>query len=199
MNGGEEKTLALGGGGKEIKGKAMLSLEEFNMVPGDVVSFYATVKDAKTTAQTDMYFLEAQPFEKEYSQSQQGGGGGGGGGEQETKVSERQKELIAATWNQLRNRFATPVQNKESAKFLSEQQAKLSEQAKSLAQRMRSRETGGSSAEFEQFAKNMDQAVKAMGGASGKLKEAQLQPSLADQQKALQYLMRAEAIPSSPA
>ena len=32
-----------------------------------------------TTSQTDMFFIEAQPFEREYSQSQQAGGGGGGG------------------------------------------------------------------------------------------------------------------------
>ena len=195
VNGGEEKSVVLGKGGKEIHAKTMLSLEDFSMVPGDVVSFYATARDAKTTAQTDMYFLEAQPYEKEYSQSQQGGGGGGGGeGGQDSKVSERQKEIISATWNQIRNRFSTPAQQQENAKFLSEQEAKLSEQAKSLAKRMRSRELTGGNQEFEQFAKNMDEAVKAMGGAVDKLKVAKLQPSLADQQKALQHLMRAEAI-----
>ncbi len=196
VNGGDEKVVPLGKGAKEIHGKTLLSLEDFKLVPGDVVSFYATAKDAKHVAQTDMYFLEAQPYEKEYSQSQQGGGGGGGGGEEggDNKVSERQKEIISATWNQLRNRFATPAQQKENAKFLSDQEAKLSEQAKSLAKRMRSRELTGGNQEFEQFAKNMDEAVKAMGSAVEKLKETKLQPSLPDQQKALQHLMRAEAI-----
>ena len=53
------------------------------IAPGDIVSMYASSKDARTTSQTDMFFIEAQPFEKEYSQSQQAGGGGGEGEEQE--------------------------------------------------------------------------------------------------------------------
>ena len=53
---------------------------DFNLAPGDIVSLYATAKDARNTSQTDMFFIEAQPFEREYSQSQQGGGGDGGGG-----------------------------------------------------------------------------------------------------------------------
>ena len=41
----------------------------------------------------------------------------------------RQKEIIAATWNQLRNRFAEKKSLAENAKFLSEMQAKLKDQA----------------------------------------------------------------------
>ena len=68
------------------------------------MSLYATAKDARKTANTDMFFIEAQPFERNYTQSQQEGGGGGGGGgddgNQQNQISERQKEIITATWNQ---------------------------------------------------------------------------------------------------
>ena len=51
-----------------------------------------------------MFFIEAQPFERNYTQSQQDGGGGGGGGgddaNQQNQISQRQKEIITATWNQ---------------------------------------------------------------------------------------------------
>ena len=83
---------------------------------------------------TDMLFLEAQPFEREYQQSQQMGGGGGGGGEQDEQgVSQRQKEIIAATFNQIRDKGRDKAAEAENAKFLSEMQAKLRDQSRSLA------------------------------------------------------------------
>ena len=83
VNGGPEKTVPVANvkGQKTAEGKTLLSLEDFKLVPGDIVSMYATAKDARNTSQTDMFFIEAQPFEREYSQSQQGGGGGGGAAE----------------------------------------------------------------------------------------------------------------------
>jgi len=46
-------------------------------VPGDLVSVYATAKDANSVeAHTDMMFIQADPFEREFTQSQEQGGGG---------------------------------------------------------------------------------------------------------------------------
>ena len=58
----------------------MLSLEDFKLVPGDIVSLYATARDGKNSAKTDMFFIQAVPFEFEYIAVAGGGGGGGGGG-----------------------------------------------------------------------------------------------------------------------
>src|SRR5262249_8014042 len=92
VNGGPEKTGRVGGKGQRPgEGGPWLPVEVFKFVPGDVVSLYATARDARTTMRTDMFFIEAQPFEKEYSQSQQGGGGGGGGeNEDQNGISKRQ-------------------------------------------------------------------------------------------------------------
>ena len=69
--------------------------------PGDVVTYYAEARDSSNVARTDIYFIEIQPFNRRFSQSQQGGGGGvGGGGQQEqNEISRRQKEILTATWN----------------------------------------------------------------------------------------------------
>ena len=106
-------------------------------------------------------------------QSQQmGGGGGGGGGEDESGVTQRQKEIIAATFNQIREKRKDNAAETENAKFLSEMQAKLRDQSRSLAQRMRSRELSQQNAEFQSFAKDMEAAAVAMGEAADKLKAA---------------------------
>ena len=96
--------LKKSGGEKQMQGKTTLAFEDFKVVPGDIVSFYATASDAKNTARTDLMFAQAEPFDLRFKQSQQmGGGGGGGSGNESSQISERQKEIIAATWNELRN------------------------------------------------------------------------------------------------
>ncbi len=197
VNGGPEKTVSLldKKAQKQASGSTLITLEDFQLVPGDVVSLYASARDARNTARTDMYFLEAQPFEREYTQSQQMGGGGGGGGEgqQQNQISQRQKEIISATWNQSRNTAADRAAAAANAKFLSDVQAKLRDQAKSLAERMRSRELASQNEEFSSFSKDMDAAAEAMGQAAGKLKTQNWKDALPSEQKALQHLLRAEA------
>src|SRR6185369_14206516 len=93
-------------------------LESQGLVPGDVVSYYAIARDAKTESKTDIFFVEVQPFEREFFQSQQGGGGGGGGGGEDdsSEISRRQKEIVAATWNLARDRALDKQMAAEHAK-----------------------------------------------------------------------------------
>jgi hypothetical protein len=196
VNGSPEKTVNMlqAKGSKQATGQTLISLEDFNLQAGDVVSLYATAKDARTLTRTDMVFIETQPFEKNYSQSQQGGGGGGGGGQQEQdEISKRQKEIIAATNNAIRGGPKDRSATAENAEFLSEVQAKLKQQAESLAQRATSRELAGANQEFQAFVKEMQAAGAEMQPASDKLKAQQWKEALVPEQKALQHLLRAEA------
>jgi hypothetical protein len=197
VNGGAEKTVPMlkQKGAPEADGSTVLYLEDYRLVPGDVVSVYATARDARTAAKTDIFFIEAQPYEREYTQSQQMGGGGmeGMGGGQQNRISQRQKEIIAATWNQLRSSSKDRQAAAENARFLSETQAKLRDQAKSLSTRMGRRELSTENQEFQSFSKDMLQAAESMGTAADKLKSMQWQEALAPEQKALQSLLRAEA------
>ncbi len=195
VNAGEEKTVPLATThGKSASGSATLYLEDFKLVPGDVVSYYAVAHDARHTARTDIYFLEAQPYEFEYSQAQQMGGmQGGGQGDRQDEISKRQKEIIAATWNQLRDQQKKPAQQAEDGKFLSGVQSKLSDQAQSLAARMKSRELAQTNQEFQSFASDMAAASKAMDEAAARLKALDWKQALPPEQQALQHILRAEA------
>lgn len=195
VNGGEEKRIPLIAGrvgAKEVEGKTMISLEDFNLKPGDVIGMYASAKDARATTKTDIFFLEAQPFEKNYIQSQQSGGGGGGEQEREEQISKRQKEIIAATWNEVRTPSQQP-QRGSNSKFLAEMQAKLRDQAKSLAQRVRSRQLSGTNDEFKNMMSEIDGAVKETGEAADKLKAGDFNGALPPEQRALQHILRIEA------
>ena len=198
VNGGPEKTIDLSQkpGAKNVSGSTTLSLEDFKLIPGDLVSLYATAKDGHAEARTDMAFIQADPFEREFSQSQQMGGGGGGGGMgggSQTDISKREKELIAATWKRQNDKAATPKDTAEAGKFLSSVQTKLQEQALSLAARMDSRDLSSANEEFNSFGKDMQAAAAAMTPSSEKLKQTQWHDAIPMEQKALQYLLRAEA------
>jgi hypothetical protein len=197
VNGAAEKTVNLidEKGVKSAAGHTTIYLEEFKLQPGDVIAMYATAKDARTTSRTDIQFIEAQPYEKNYTQAQAGGGAGGGGGDQDpNQISQRQKEIIAATWNEIRgNNGKDKVASGENSKFLADVQAKLKDQANSLAQRAKSRELAGANQEFQSFVKDMEEAANQMGIASGKLKAQGWKDALEPEQKALQHLLRAEA------
>src|SRR3984957_13232048 len=101
VNGGPETTVDLlrQKGQKQADGSTVLSLENFQLIPGDLISVYATAKDANAEARTDMVFIQAEPFEREFSQSQQSGGGGGGGqADPSAQISQREKVIISATF-----------------------------------------------------------------------------------------------------
>lgn len=193
VNGGPEQTVALlaRAGPKQAAARTVIGLEDFRLVPGDVVALYASARDAHTLSRTDVFFIEAQPFEREYSQSQIAGGAAAG--DDQGRISQRQKEIIAATWNQLRQ---TPSGSgaADAARFLAGVQTRLAEQARSLAARMRRRLLTGANEELRSFADDMERAAEAMRPASERLRAIEWREALPHEQKALQYLLRAEAV-----
>jgi hypothetical protein len=197
VNGGPDQTLNLltKPGSKTADGSTVLRMEDFKAVPGDIVSLYATAKDAHAESRTDMFFIQAEPFERDYSQSQQagGGGGGGGGGNAPDEISQRQKEIIGATWKQLGEKGGSSESAAQNAKFLSGVQAKLHDQAVSLANRLAMRGLDGGNEEFDAFQKNMNAAAAAMTPAADTLRNEKWKDSIPHEQQALQYLLRAEA------
>jgi len=195
VNGGPQKTVSMldAKGPKSASGSTVIALEDFKVEPGDIVSLYAAARDARQTTNTDMFFIEAQPFERNYTQLQTGGGMAGDQGEQQNQLSERQKEIITATWNQIKGNGAKGT-DAENAGFLASVQSKLRDQANSLAQRMKARQMEEAGESFKSFVTDMEQAAGAMGPAAGDLRIAKWQDALAPEQKALQYLLRAEAV-----
>jgi len=196
VNGGPERKAALpSGGSKQSSASHLFPLENFSLVPGDIVAYYAAVRDAKVETKTDIYFIEVQPFEREFFQSQQMGAGGGEGGNNESsEISQRQKEIVAATWNLARDRNLDKQKAAEHAKTLSNIQSKLRDQARTLADRMKRRQMAGVNNEFRAFVENMEKAADAMGPAAEKLEARKWEEALSPEQKAVQHLLRAESL-----
>jgi hypothetical protein len=196
VNGGPDRDVNLLKrlGAKSADGSYTLPLEDFTLVPGDLVSLYATAKNGHSEARTEIAFIQVDPFLREFSQSQQiGGAGGGGGNANQMEISKREKELIAATWKQQNDRTATPKDAAAAGQFLSDAQRKLRDQVTALSLRMQSRGISEANQEFTDFDRDMQDAAAAMSPSAEKLKAMQWKDALPLEQKALQALLRAEA------
>lgn len=172
------------------------AIEQIQLQPGDLISYYAEASDRGQTVRTDMFFIQIQPYNRRYSQSQlSGGGGGGGGGQQQDEISQRQRQIIVSTWNLIREQAEgeNTGQVDINSKLLSELQITLAEQAATLAERTRARQLDGDE-QIEEFVNNMEQAVQHMHPASEQLAEVNLDDAIQPAQEALQYLLRAESV-----
>ncbi|MBV9501704.1 MAG: hypothetical protein JO138_20225 [Acidobacteriaceae bacterium] len=196
INGGTEQTVPLlrNRGAKDARGTTTLYLEKYKLQPGDLISLYATARDANTTSRSDILFAQTEPFDLKFSQSQASGMGMGMGMGDQDNISERQKQVIAATFNELKDPAKARAALQEDARFLSDLESKIGDQAKTLAERMGNRELTGTSAEFENFSKIMTQASQQTGEAISELKSAKWRDALPPEQKVLQSLLRAEAM-----
>jgi hypothetical protein len=197
VNGGPDRDISMlkEPGAKSADGSHTLPLEDFKLMPGDLVSLYATAKDGHLEARTGISFVQVEPFERAFSQSQQGGGEGdsGGGNNKQTEISKREKELIAATWKQENNKDATQKDAAAAGQFLSDAQQKLRDQVMALSARMQSRDLSQANEEFTGFDKDMQMAAAAMTPSAEKLQGMQWKDAIPLEQKALQALLRAEA------
>jgi len=196
LNGGPTQDVSLlkSAGTKSVNGSYVLPLEQFKLVPGDLASLYATARDGHSEARTNIIFVQVEPFEREFSQSQQmGGSGSGSAGNSQIEVSRRQKELIAATWKQQNDRVSSPKEVSAAGQFLSDAQRKLRDQVMALSVRMQSRDLSEANEEFSDFDRDMRDAAKAMLPSAEKLGQMQWKDAMQWEQRALQALLRAEA------
>ena len=174
---------------------------ERSLEPGDLISYYALAEDRGQSVQTDLFFIEVQPFDRRFTQGNAGGGGGGGGGGgPQDEISRRQKEILVATWNLIREQqeeeqsFLDEQAFEDNARMLAELQRTLAEQAQTLADRTKARQLTGSDERIARFVENLELAVEAMEPAAEQLTNLQLNEAVTPEQTALQYLLRAEAV-----
>ncbi len=203
VNGGPERTTALYGGARprqQVTAGHTFYLEEITLTPGDFISYYARARDANAvggpqTKTTDIYFMEIRPFDRRYRQAEsRGESGGGDTGPEFGQLSTRQREIVAATFNIVRDSTAYDIgELLEHLTTLALAQGRLREEVRALVERMQSRGIAGIDSTFRAIAEALPRAAEAMQAAEELLGERHPQDALSPEQQALQYLQRAEA------
>ncbi len=208
VNGQPEDTVSLftmaGSPMQEVSAGYTLFLEEWALDPGDVVSYYAVASDARragaSTAMSDIYFVNIRPFRRDFRQAeqqqQQGGqpmGGGMGGGGGQNGLSELQREVVAATFNLLRDRDSyLPETFTENAVSVALAQGRVRDEVANLVVQMTTRGVADSHPRFQEIAELLPRAVADMEAAEALLREENPGEALAPEQRALTVLQKAE-------
>ena len=200
VNGGPQKTIALFGGGKalaRVSAGHTIYLEELSLQPGDFVSYFARATDndavpGPQTALSDIYFVQIRPFRKDYKQAQSQAQGGGGGDVGE--LSRQQRQIVAATFNTVRDKAKIKADKyRENVVFLNLAQAKLRAQVEELLAKLKDRLGAlDHDSEFRSIAEQLPKAAAEMLQAESDLKAMKPDAALAPEQRALKILQVVE-------
>ena len=201
VNGGEEKTVSLYGGGTkrmpEVTAGHTFFLEELGLTPGDVIAYFARATDngagAGRTAASDIYFLRIRPFGKDYRAAEQAGMPGAGQGDTPEGLSARQREIISGTYKVQRDKVQSGEQQvREDLAILALTQGRLKERVNELVQQMTRRNAARTDSAFVIIQKELTDALPEMTAAEQQLGQRRADEALGPEQRALAHLQRAE-------
>ena len=161
--------------------------------PGDVLSFHVAANDHRQSTKSALYFVDVRSFEKRYRERQ--GNGGGGGGDNPLELSARQREIVAATWNLIRERDSGERSGddlRDQVDTIALLQGTLKSQVETLVARAEGRRLSEDE-QVEPFVAELDAAATAMASAEQTLAAHDLEGAISPEQRALQHLLTAEA------
>jgi hypothetical protein len=183
---------------KDVVASHTFFLEEMSMKPGDFISYYARATDVGAPgrqATSDIYFLEARPYRRDFRQAEQGGGGGGGG-QDPGSLSQQERQIIAATFRLIRD----AASNERDARTIAQDaqtvaliQGRLRAQVEGLVTRMLARGALPDGSPMHGTADELRQAMEKMTLAETELKAPRPKTALPIEQAVLAHLQRAEA------
>ncbi len=186
-----------GDNNRSFNSEHLFYLEDFNVKPGDFVSYFVEAHDSKMktgeTVNSDIFFIEIRPFETEFTRPLSQGGGMPGAGNMGGKLSQTQKQVLIATWkSEQKVKQGKDEDLKNDIDVLIESQENLLEIANNIVFQMKQR---------SMFTKSDDAAViefysaaaDAMQKAAVELQNEALKEAQKPQNEALKNLLQAEA------
>ena len=203
VNGGEWREQAgAAAGEEEASANHLVAFETLTddagraLRPGDVLSFYAEAKDHGAAARTSLYFVDVRPFDRRYRERQGSGGAGQGSGNGGgLELSARQRDIVAATWNLIRDRDTnrrTEQDFRDQTRMVTALQTALREQVETLVARAEGRRLPEAD-EMGSFVLELGAAAEQMALAAETLSASDLEGAVAPEQRALGHLLSAEA------
>lgn len=202
VNGGPPDTVRIhsstGTPTPEVTASHVVFMEEMELETGDLVAYHGVARDnapVPNEASTDIYFLQVRPFRRDFREAPAGAGGAGGGagGGMEEDLSQLQRQIIAASFNLVRDRTSyAPETWEENVVSIALSQQRLREQVETLAQRIVNRGITGADESFQWIAEALPRAVDAMREAEDSLRALAPGGAIGPEQRALRELQKAE-------
>ena len=175
------------------EGRYTFYLEEFDVEPGDIISYYAHAVDNNTLtgpgeASSDIYFIEIRPFNENFQEAE---------GEPASpmpnpllKIIGSQKQIIRETSNHINAKPSSVTEEYRSAvKQTADKQTKLRDETQKLADEF-SVAMQGESAVTPEILMNLEDAIAEMGEATDSLNAVQPTEAIPSEQEALELLIK---------
>jgi len=129
--------------GALVNGRHTLYLEDLDVQPGDVVSYYVRARDLTrgtrpNEARSDMFFLEVKPYEQEFVLARSQGAMPGVGANALDDLVVAQKEVVVATWKlDRRAQAAKGAKSEQDIRSVSRAEAELKARAEQTSSTFR--------------------------------------------------------------
>ena len=171
-------------------------LEEFDVEPGDIISYYARAVDNNTRtgpgeASSDIYFIEIRPFNENFQETE---AEQGEPQQQESnpalEMVATQKQIIRETAKHINTKPASMTEEYRSAvKATGDKQTELIDKTQRLADEF-SLAMQGESAVTPEILMNLEGAIASMGEAADHLNAVQPNAAIPAEQEALELLIK---------
>ena len=179
---------------KIISGAYVFYLEELDVEPGEIISYYAQATDNNTrtgpgTGTSELYFIEVRPFNERYMQMDAEGQQAPEEQPFPNLISD-QRTIIKNTWKHIHSRPSPMTENYQSAvKKIGDEQDKLKDKTQRVTDEL-SMSMRDANVDPETLM-NLEEAVAKMGEASGELHAIKPKAALPHEQDALELLTKA--------
>ena len=179
---------------KIISGAYVFYLEELDVEPGEIISYYAQATDNNTrtgpgTGTSELYFIEVRPFNERYMQMDAEGQQAPEGQPFPNLISD-QRAIIKNTWKHIHSRPSPMTENYQSAvKKIGDEQDQLKDKTQRVTDEL-SMSMRDANVDPEMLM-NLEEAVAKMGEASGELHAIKPKAALPHEQDALELLTKA--------
>ena len=179
---------------KIISGAYVFYLEELDVEPGEIISYYAQATDNNTrtgpgTGTSELYFIEVRPFNERYMQMDAEGQQAPEEQPFPNLISD-QRAIIKNTWKHIHSRPSPMTEDYQSAvKKIGDEQDQLKDKTQRVTDEL-SMSMRDANVDPEMLM-NLEEAVAKMGEASGELHAIKPKAALPHEQDALELLTKA--------
>ena len=170
-------------------------LEEFDVEPGDIISYYAHATDNNTRtgpgeASSEIYFIEIRPFNEDFHEGESEGEPGEAEPNPLLDIISSQKEIIRETSRHSRTKSAAVTETYQAAvRKTGERQTELKEKTQRVVDEF-SAAMQGESAVTPEILMNLEDAIDRMGEASDNLNAIRPDEAIPPEQEALELLIK---------
>ena len=180
---------------KIISGAYVFYLEELDVEPGELISYYAQATDNNTrtgpgTSTSELYFIEVRPFNERYMQMDAEGQQAQQEGQPFPNLIADQRTIIKKTWKHIHSRPSSMTEDYQSAvKQIGKEQDQLKDKTQRVTDEL-SMSMRDANVDPEMLM-NLEGAVGKMGEASDELFAIKPKEALPHEQDALELLTKA--------